>query len=102
MASKVLIPMSFFLQEKLRAFAVDSPTRRPVKDPGPMVVAMRSRSLNFKFAFFMRRLIMGMSSSAWPRSISFVSLKACLFLRTQTEQAAIEVSIARMFIFEYT
>ncbi len=52
----------------------DIPTRSPVKLPGPVVTAMRSRSANSMSARSITRATSGISASAWPRAMGSVSL----------------------------
>ena len=54
--------------------AAESPTRKPVKLPGPVVTAMRSRPLKAMPDAFMTRAISGIRASAWPRTIGTLRL----------------------------
>ena len=78
--------------------AAEMPTRRPVKLPGPVVTAMRSRLANSIPAWSITRAISGMMASACPRTIGSVSLATTATWRvssTAAEQAPSAVSMAR-------
>jgi hypothetical protein len=78
--------------------AAEMPTRRPVKQPGPVVTAMRSIAAKSTPAWSITRAISGMIASAWPRTIGSVSLATTATWRvssTAAEQAASAVSMAR-------
>src|SRR5262245_7230837 len=78
--------------------AAEMPTRSPVKLPGPVVTAMRSRSANSMRPWSITRAITGISASAWPRVIRSVS-RATIPPRpvssTAAEQPSSAVSMAR-------
>ena len=50
--------------------AAATPTRIPVKLPGPIVTAIRSSSANSSFASLITWAIIGIRASAWPRSMA--------------------------------
>jgi hypothetical protein len=78
--------------------AAEMPTRKPVKLPGPVVTAMRSRLAKSMPAWSITRAISGITASACPRTIGSVSLAATATWRvssTAAEQAANAVSIAK-------
>ena len=77
--------------------AAEMPTRSPVKLPGPVVTAMRSRSANSMSAAFITRAMSGITASAWPRVMARVSLAVIPLLVSSTaaEQASSAVSMAR-------
>src|SRR4051812_6631574 len=79
--------------------AADSPTRRPVKLPGPVVTAMRSRPAKPMPDCLMTRAISGISASACPRFIGSdsraISLPAWV-TSTAAAQASSAVSMARI------
>src|ERR1700722_12771214 len=79
--------------------AADSPTRSPVKLPGPVVTAIRSRAANARPACLITRAISGIRASAWPRFIACdscaISLAASVS-RTPAAQASRAVSMARI------
>ena len=54
--------------------AAESPTRKPVKLPGPVVTAMRSSAAKAMPDSFITRAISGISASAWPR---FIGCDSC-------------------------
>ena len=54
--------------------AAESPTRSPVKLPGPVVTAMRSSATKATPDAFITRAISGISASAWPR---FIGCDSC-------------------------
>ena len=77
--------------------AAATPTRNPVKLPGPVVTATRSMPLKAVTASAITRSTSGISASAWPRVICKLWLAKMRFAslsKTATEQAAKAVSIA--------
>src|SRR5262249_28806432 len=79
-----------------RAAAI--PTRSPVKLPGPVVTAIRSRSVNSSCALCRICATSGIKASACPRCISKDSCtrrSARAVSSTATEQASSAVSMAR-------
>jgi hypothetical protein len=69
--------------------------------PGPVVTAMRSSSENASPASSITLRTMGASASAWPRSIStwaLASARSWPLSPAATEQAAMDVSMARSFM----
>ena len=78
--------------------AAATPTRNPVKLPGPTVTAMRSRAPNSMPAAFITAAIIGISASAWPRIIGserLVSPPWRSVSSTAAAQALSAVSMAR-------
>src|SRR5271169_658846 len=79
--------------------AAERPTRNPVKLPGPVVTAMRSRAANPMPDWTMTRPISGINASAWPR---FMAWDSCAISwpasvsSTAAAQASSAVSMARI------
>src|SRR5579871_1162477 len=79
--------------------AADSPTRSPVKLPGPVVTEMRPRRANAVPDADITRPISGISASAWPR---FMICDSCAInlpasvSSTAAAQASSAVSMARI------
>ncbi len=80
--------------------AAESPTRSPVKLPGPVVTAMRSSATKAMPDAFITRAISGISASAWPR---FIGCDSCAIRfagvpvsSTAAAQASRAVSMARI------
>src|SRR5262249_18225902 len=77
--------------------AAATPTRRPVKLPGPIVTAMRSSSTNSIPASLMTAAISGTRASAWPRAIGIDRLTSPSVRPVSSiaaEQASSAVSMA--------
>src|ERR1700730_7372583 len=93
------MPMAGRLQASAKPRAAASPTRKPVKLPGPTVATMRSIVSKPTAAVFITRSTMGNSASAWPRPISWDSMASgtsSSVSKTVAEQASSAVSMARM------
>ena len=91
-------PTAGFAAASASPRAAATPTRKPVKLPGPMVTAMRSSAANSMAARSITRATSGISASAWPRSIGSDSRATTLrrsLSYTAAEQAASAVSMAR-------
>ncbi len=83
--------------------AAATPTRTPVKLPGPTVTAMRPISENASPASCITSSIIGMSRSAWPLSRTSRAWRISHSppgprQRTATDRAPRQVSNARMFM----
>src|SRR3984957_6413023 len=97
-AESVVSPTTGFAAARPMPRAAATPTRRPVKLPGPTVTATRSRSANSVRASLITLATSGISASAWPRAIGSDRLRARALSsvsRTATEQASSAVSMAR-------
>src|ERR1700676_5579715 len=83
--------------------AAESPTRSPVKLPGPVVTAMRSSAAKAMAASLITRAISGIRASAWPR---FMASDSCAInlpasvSRMPAAQASSAVSMARISMRE--
>ena len=81
-----------------RPFAKARPTRRPVKEPGPTVTAMRPRSAGRAPASCRHSATIGASRSWWPRLIGSERAPSTRGPSiTAAEQASRQVSIPRIF-----
>src|SRR3954465_12857838 len=97
-ADNVESPIAGFALASAMPRAAEMPTRKPVKLPGPTVTAIRSRSANSQRAASITRAIIGITASAWPRSMptdSLARIAPACESSTATAQAPSAVSMAR-------
>ena len=98
-AVRVVNPTTGFSAASAMPRAAESPTRNPVKLPGPVVTAIRSSDMNATPEAFITRAISGIRASAWPRFIgndSCAMSLAASVSSTAAAQASSAVSMARI------